>query len=579
MKDKIGIKLNLLGIKCFCENEYILYFYAILSIIEGEKMSLSDKKNNYSKKVELLINYYGKYSLDSVDIQKLLESIENFYVVTPLIGGFSSGKSSLINSLLETKLLPVEITPETSIPTEITFSLEENCHKLSNGNWSKISSEDILSNKFNYKDTSLIQAFINRPFLKQIPSVKLVDIPGLDSGIESHNKAIDDYLLNSLAYIITLDAEQGLTDSVILFLKELNLLEVPILVVLTKVDKKTVSDTEAMLKDVEGKVLKFIGAEKFKITKTSARKNDIENVKNFLLEIETQAENIFEKSANQKINSIIDNLERYIKTRINSNDFSIEEIEEKEKLLTSQLNDLEVKLNNEKERMQTDIEKCILVAEAKIREKLEGSTQSFVSDLVAGRDIKPQLNSIIRTSIIESIQSEITPRIQRFFKDVSDFAGINIDISSEINLDPIKGQMNEMMKETIKKSIPLILASIGLAVAGPIGAIVAGIAGMITDIFFTKKNEEEKRQAAESKVRTEIIPQASSHAASSFRESVFGHLDEIREKLHETMSKDKEIKEQALQDLRNQKKKAIGEQERILTELNNDLAELQLLKV
>lgn len=541
-------------------------------------MSVTEKKQSYTARINKIKGFYEKYSVDVVKINELLDSVSNFYVVTPLIGGFSSGKSSLINSLLETKLLPVEITPETSIPTEIMFSTEENCQKLSNGNWSKISSEDIKANKFSYTDTSLIQVYINRPFLKQIPSVKLVDIPGLDSGIESHNKAIDNYLLKSLAYIITVDAEQGLTDSVILFLKELNYHDVPILVVLTKVDKKTNSDAEAMLKDVEGKVGKLVGAEKFKITKTSARKNEIENVKNFLLEIEAQAENILEKSTNQKINSFIDNIAKYIKTRLNSNNFSIEDIEEKEKILTRQLSELEVKIDKEKERLQSDIENCIQVAEAKIREKLERSAHTFVNDLLAGRDLKPQINSIIRTSILESIQSEITPRIQRFFKDVSDFAGNNIDISSEINLDPVKEQMNEMMKETIKKSIPLILAGIGFAVAGPIGAIVAGIAGMITDIIFAKKKEEEKRQAAETKVRTEIIPQATSHAASAFRTSVLGQLDEIREKLHESISKDKEIKEQALQDLRDQKNKAIGEQERILTELNNDLSELQQLK-
>lgn len=542
-------------------------------------MSVTQKKQVYCEKINQLKGYYEKYSVDAVEINKLLESVSEFYVVTPLIGGFSSGKSSLINTLLDTKLLPVEITPETSIPTEIMFSMEENCKKLSSDNiWSKISADDIKSNMFSYTDTSLIKAYINRPFLQKIPSVKLVDIPGLDSGIASHNKAIDDYLLNSLAYIITLDAEQGLTDSVILFLKELNLLDVPILVVLTKVDKKTESDAEAMLHDVEGKVAKLVGAEKFKITKASSRKMQIENVKNFLLNIEEQAENIFEKSTKVKINSSIDKIERYIKTRLNSNDFSLEEIEEKEKTLTKQITELEAKIEKEKEKMQSDIEKCIQISEAKIREKLEASTSSFVNDLIGGRDLKPQMNSIIRTSILESIQSEITPRIQRFFKDISELSGFNVDINSEISVDPLKGQMNEMMKESIKKSIPLVLAGVGFAVAGPIGALVAGIAGIITDIIFAKKKEEERRRAAESKVRSEIIPQASSHAANSFRASILGQLEELQQKLHESIAKDKEIKEQALNDLRNQKKNAISDQEKILAELNADLSEIQQLK-
>lgn len=542
-------------------------------------MQISELTKNYLEKVEILKNFYSKYSVNNDEIIKLSDEIKNFYVVTPLIGGFSSGKSSLINAFIEKNLLPVQITPETAIPTEIFYSNIERAEKFTNGVWNNISIESLRENIYNYSDTKLIRTFINQPFLSQIPTIKLVDIPGLDSGIEAHNKAIDDYLLNSLAYIITVDCEQGLTESVILFLKELNLLDVPVLIVLTKIDKKTESDVQAMLNDVKMKAEKIIGTGRFEITKASARLKNTDSVKNFLIGIQNKAADIFKANMSKRINNNVQTIEKYIKTRLNSNNFSVEEIEEKEKLLIKQIEELNVKIEKEKSSLNNDIERCVNVAEGKIRMTLENSESSLVNDLINKRDIRQQINSLVRTSILETIQTEISPRIQRFFKNIADLAGYDIQVSNDIAVDPLKDKMNDMMKESVKKMIPLSLAAIGFAVAGPIAAIITGVISIITEVFFAKKKQEEARRAAEDKVRNEIIPQAASQAAQSFRNSVLQQLDEIGRSLEESISKDKEVKEQALSDLKNQRTKALEEQTRIINELNTDLSQIQKLAI
>ncbi|MGB9631603.1 MAG: dynamin family protein, partial [Candidatus Methanodesulfokora sp.] len=54
-----------------------------------------------------------------VDIQK--KPWVKDRTVIALLGKFSSGKSSIVNSLLMEKLLPVDVTPTTAIPTYISF--------------------------------------------------------------------------------------------------------------------------------------------------------------------------------------------------------------------------------------------------------------------------------------------------------------------------------------------------------------------------------------------------------------------------------------------------------------------------
>jgi len=540
-------------------------------------MQITELTNKYLEKIEILKNFYHKYFLNIDEIKKLADEIKNFYVVTPLIGGFSTGKSSLVNELIEKKLLPVEITPETAIPTEILYSTNERAEKLTNEIWENISIESLRENKYNYSDTKLIRTYINQPFLSKIPTVKLVDIPGLDSGIESHNRAIDDYLLKSLAYIITVDCEQGLTESVILFLKELNLLTVPVLIVLTKIDKKTESDVQAMLNDIKMKSEKIIVNGGFEITKESVRLKDTDGVKNFLINIQNKATDIFEADMGKKFSNIVHVIERYIKTRLNSNDFSVEEIEEKEKLLTKQISELSIKIEKEKSSLNNDIEKCINVAEGKIRIALESAENSLVNDLINHQDISQQINSLVRTSMLETIQTEITPRIQRFFKNLADESDYDIQISNDITVDPLKNELNDLMKDSVKKLIPLGLASVGFAIAGPIGGIIVGVLSILTEMFFANRKKEQERQAAEEKVRNEIIPQAASRATQSFRNAVIQHLDEISLILEESISKDKEVKEQALADLKNQKTKAHEEQAKIIDTLKADLAEIQKL--
>ena len=62
-----------------------------------------------------------KYGLQTAGISSYIDSIDDFKVTSPLVGRFSTGKSSLLNGLLGKKYLSENTLPETSIPTEIMY--------------------------------------------------------------------------------------------------------------------------------------------------------------------------------------------------------------------------------------------------------------------------------------------------------------------------------------------------------------------------------------------------------------------------------------------------------------------------
>ena len=277
-----------------------------------------------------------KYQLDDAQVSKLQRNIENFKVITPLVGAFSSGKSSLVNRLLESNLLPVAITPETAVPAEITFGLTERIVVVDKhtGSERQITVHDFQETNFNPDTTELIKIELNHPFLQEIKHVIIADIPGLDSGIAVHNFSIDHYLPNSLAYIVTIDAESGLRNSVMIFLEELGQFETkPVFVAITKADKKIDSDLQAIQADVQDKISRVLKVNDFGIATVSSAKNQIEPVKQYLREIQSQSGDIFITTNRPKILEQLRQLERYLLTRLDKKDFSLEDLDEQARKL------------------------------------------------------------------------------------------------------------------------------------------------------------------------------------------------------------------------------------------------------
>ncbi|MEG1943626.1 MAG: dynamin family protein, partial [Angelakisella sp.] len=161
-----------------------------------------------------------------------------FTVTVPIVGAFNTGKSSLLNALLGTRLLPTGILAETAVPTELVNG-ENGVVVHRNDRDSRVGLGELRGN-MDLQGVTLLQVTFNNPFLQRIPSLKLVDMPGLDTGISGREQLIRDYLPQSLAYILVFSADEPIIkESIALFLSELCLMEVPVFAVLNKCDKVT----------------------------------------------------------------------------------------------------------------------------------------------------------------------------------------------------------------------------------------------------------------------------------------------------------------------------------------------------
>ena len=89
-----------------------------------EEMNMDNKIEELRENLGRMAALKKKYGLTASSVEKYIKDTEHFQVVTPLIGEFSTGKSSLINSLLERKVLGEGIEPKTAVPTEICYGAQ-----------------------------------------------------------------------------------------------------------------------------------------------------------------------------------------------------------------------------------------------------------------------------------------------------------------------------------------------------------------------------------------------------------------------------------------------------------------------
>ena len=153
---------------------------------------LSSKQENYKKiltDASDLANVCNCTATSQNSLKDLYAKVNTFKVVIPIIGLFSAGKTSLINKFLEEDIFSVNVTPETTLATEIVYGISNKLVLYKNETEYEEKSLDYLG-KIDAKDYLYQRVYLNKNVLKKYPEIVLVDMPGIDSGLETHNKAI-----------------------------------------------------------------------------------------------------------------------------------------------------------------------------------------------------------------------------------------------------------------------------------------------------------------------------------------------------------------------------------------------------
>ena len=182
--------------------------------------------------------------LNSLNAIQERASQQNASLLIPLVGEFSSGKTTLLNALTDSKKLETATKPTTATIYEIHFG----CNKceanvvLSDGQVAHFDDLGELKND-QLTDAQIVTVFDTST--KVPSSTILVDTPGLSSPVVKHRQVLVDFLPSADAILLVVDINQQVTRSLTDFIDMIKLSKRPVYIVLTKSDTKSVSEIEA----------------------------------------------------------------------------------------------------------------------------------------------------------------------------------------------------------------------------------------------------------------------------------------------------------------------------------------------
>ena len=533
--------------------------------------------------MQTILTMEEKYGIAEESFRTALATLDQFYVITPIVGKFSTGKSSLINALLGKNYLRTQITPETAIPTELRWGSSDRVilHRK-NGAQDEISLEAFTNTDYRVEDIHSIELILNNPALKAISTVKIVDMPGFDSGIEMHNRAIDKYISKSHAYIIAFDASEPLiAESIVRFLQELKLHDMPVYLVITKADKVTEEQLAETKERIRSDAAQYLGLTDIALVTTNAKKNtDITEFSAILEKIESESQTIFEKNTRARIRSEATRTEQYLTASIKKADLSPDELAAEEEKCRRELERMKEGIEKEKTAFVRQIDESSINIGHRVEAALSDASGELERMVMNRMDISAKVNAIVRQAALEGLKEDFEPRLHRYLKKITEV--VQIDVTAqipELNADQMNmdAMTKDLIKEVIKKTLPAILAVIGAALTGPIVGLAIFVAGVLVELGFLKKQQNDRLRMVREKLHGELIPQIVTKTETAIHSAITEQMGEVNQMIEDEAKGQLAVQEKALAALRESREKAAAEREAHLTEMRADLDAVQKL--
>ena len=325
----------------------------------------------------------------------------NKEVLIPLVGEFSSGKTSFINSILDNKNLETASKATTATIFEVRCGADCSRQEIVDVDGNSVDAGDETLNNQDLQDTQVVRVFDTSNKLD--PSIVLVDTPGLSSNDPKHRIALSNYLPNADAILLVVDVNQSATRSLISFIKDSQLSKRPVFLMITKCDTKTPNEVAAQVKNT----VDIVGVPESNIICTSAKEGDLQQFYGLIKKIQSQKNQIVNNAINDRVKIIAEQMKDFIQDLIKSLESS---------------KDLERAINEQSQRLKQfnkNIDELIEDASGAIEKKEETAIRSF-KDRVSqnldsilqneGRDCDQSVHATVNSVgnlIIESYRKDI----------------------------------------------------------------------------------------------------------------------------------------------------------------------------
>ncbi len=471
-------------------------------------------QTNFVEFLEQVLEVLKEVEIDKTECSTLLASVQKQQLVIPVVGNFSTGKSTLLNRFLGSSVLPTGITPETSLATELHYSANERIEAFSN-NDEKTESFELNEQSFevikeNAAKYSYLKVYLNNEALKNSDPLVFVDMPGFDSPISSHTHAILEYLERGVHFVILTSVEEGnLTKRMVRELKNLLEFDKGLSFILSKTNLRTPSQVGEISRYIQEQIQDHLD-----LTTRLIHSNKDNNA---LLEVadKIDAEKLFSALYLKRLKFLNSQLQNSLKSVIKSFDYSKEKALEEIQALDLSVKDIEktyekLRANLEEEYSSVAVGSVVKKVVGEVREQ-----KSYLATLIIKwpgnltKKISSEIESIMQQSLIKNTKLEIEKINLSFSKDfcaefeslnntqLSSGFSVNLERSLELGINALSVILS---KNPVIRPFALILQGLKPLLK----ELLALLPNIIASFF---RNEEKERAKLENLIEVKVIPE------------------------------------------------------------------------
>lgn len=535
--------------------------------------------NQMETAIQVIEEKAKKYSVNGLHTDQIMQDINSFKVKIVLVGAFSAGKSALLNTFLSRDILAEDQRPETAIASELVYDSREYVEAITVSGVQRCTLAEM--DRFDGAGIQYLKWHLNALALREIAEYILVDMPGFNSGIQAHNKAILQYADQANAYLLIIDADDGgIKQSVSAFINEIRNYENNMAIVITKSDLKTEKDL-ALVKEAVADVANELFDYEVPVIVTSKFDENAQiKLRNLILQFDR--ESIFRQTflpqvaeAGERILQVLAVLKK--NSSLNTSDLE-EEIRSREQAkmkLAEKLQNERIRLSN---KLQNQVQPAILAdAENALRQQADALASSLAS---GGSNFSMLVNNILRPVLVSSTQAYVENSFDEFV------SSIPLDMSGQgTNLNEIitrYQEVNENLKnlpETVDKfngvykAITIALAVTTTVVAPWLELVLIFLPDVIKLIspMFQQRQDDKILTEVHNRIIPGIIQKLGPEINCSLKELEGEMIGQLEEKMRDMI----EMETSALENARARLMEQQEDYGKKMESIDRDMADIQ----
>lgn len=561
-------------------------------------------KNKYLQALQTAKNIVKKDIPSSTNLittaEELNDKVQDFKIKVLVIGEFSSGKTALMNRLLGINLLKEDVIPETAIATELVYDEKEGVDLvLSSGEAEHCSLADVPTPN---PDTYLKYVYhLNNPVLKELSDYVLVDMPGFNSGVEAHNKALLQYIGQATAYLFVTNIESGcMTDSSINFLNEIRSYSPYVGYVLTKCDKLSKENVQLTTENIR-QHLQYLNGVNPDLVNTSAMDDEQlpEKLKRMIQSFKSK--DMLQHCFDDEIIFLLDRCLSGLKLAKGAMAFDTSSIDREIRRYERAREAMKTRFEQKKDQIHRDFQNQVyerIISD--IRGSLMENVETLTSAAMQGADsFKQCVNGIIRPRLIESTNEALGNFATNIASDIGDLLEHTSDGMPDLNgkVDQL-AELSRMSVESFKSHSGQWIKGLNRIATNSMGAekvlyktitttlaVVTNVIAPILELvliflpdilsFVSKYFERNKVQE---QIENVAIPRLCGELAPKIKESMDSVQSSLMQEIEEKFQSEIEEQMKVLKQLQSSKKEKQEEMDGKIQALTQDIAKLEQVK-